>query len=126
MNLRTALLASGVLGGLAWLLRTVLDLAGSTGGLVDVLHWVGLVLLALGLAGLGLDLVGKGVVWLRAIVAVAVPVLVWSILEAIDPGTDPSVVDGIAGLVVAVLAWLELRKAKRARAPKRRAGTRAR
>jgi hypothetical protein len=126
MTLRTLALLAGVLGGLAWAARSVLDLAGSGGGPVDALYWVGLVLLAAGLAALGTDLVSKSAVWLRAIVAVAFPALVWSVLEAFDPGTDPSVVDGLAGLVVGVIAYRELRKARQARRPKRRAGSHAR
>lgn len=126
MTVRTLALLSGVLGGFVWLARTVLDLVGSGSGMLDLAYWVGLVLLAVGLAALGTELVSKGAVWLQAIVAVAFPALVWSVLEAFDPGTDPSVVDGVAGLVVMVLSVREIRAARRARAPKRRAGAHAR
>lgn len=126
MTVRTLALFAGVLGGLVWLARTALDLVGSDSGLLDAAYWAGLVLLAAALAALGIELVNKGAVWLRAIVAVAFPALVWSVLEAFDPGTDPSVVDGLAGLVVLVLCVREIRAARRARAPKRRAGSHAR
>jgi hypothetical protein len=126
MTVRTLALLSGVLGGLVWLARTVLDLTGSTSGLLDTAYWVGLVLLAVALADLGAELVSKSAMWLRAIVAVAFPALVWSVLEAVHPGADPSVVDGLAGLVVLVLSVREVRAARRARRPKRRAGSHAR
>jgi hypothetical protein len=125
MTVRTLALVAGVLGGLVWLARTVLHLVGVDSGLVDVAYWVGLLLLAVALAGFGTDLVSKGAVWLRAIVAVAFPALVWSVLEAVDPGIEPSVVDGLAGLVVLVLSVRQVRAGRRARAPKRRAGSRA-
>ena len=104
MNLRTVTtvtMGAGVLGGLCWLLRLVLDLAGTDdGGLVDVLEWAGFVLVAIALAALGAGLVGKSELWLRAIVAVAFPLLVWSVLEVLRQAGNPAVVDGILGAVV--------------------------
>ena len=67
--------------------------------LLDVLQWVGLVLLAVALAGLGAGLVGRSEVWLQAIVAVAFPLLVWSVLEVLHPAGDPEVIDGVFGVV---------------------------
>ena len=105
MNLRTVTMAAGVLGGGCWLARLVLDVAGTDGsdrgGLLDVLQWAGLVLLGVALAALGAGLVGREL-WLRAVVAVAFPLLVWSVLEVLHPVGNPAVVDGLLG--VAVLA----------------------
>lgn len=104
MDLRLIARWAGLAGGLFWLARLVLDLAGQGGSLLDVLHGVGLVLLAGSLVSTGAGLVSRSATWLRAIVAVAFPLLVWSVLEVLHPAGDPIVIDGIFGLVVAALA----------------------
>lgn len=106
MNLRTAVLLSGVVGGMSWLVRTVLDRVDVGVGLDPALHWVGLLLVATALCGYGAGLVSA--TWLRLVVGVAFPVLVWSVLEVFDPGTDPSLADGALGLVVAAVAVSQL------------------
>lgn len=103
MDLRLIARWAGLVGGLLWVLRWVLDLAGTSGGALDALHWAGVVLLALALAGTGAALVSTSAPWLRAIVAVAYPVLVWSVLEVLHPAASPESVDGAFGLVVVVL-----------------------
>ena len=119
MNLRTVTMGAGVLGGVCWLLRLLLDLAGSDGGVLGVLQWLGLVLLAVALAGLGAGLVGKSELWLQAIVAVAFPLLVWSVLEVLHPAGDPELIDGVFGVVVAVICGRRLLAYREAR-PERR------
>lgn len=104
MDLRLIARWAGLAGGLLWLARFVLDLAGQDGALLDVLHWVGLVLLASWLVSTGAGLVSRSATWLRAIVAVALPLLVWSVLEVLHPAGDPVAIDGVVGLVVAALA----------------------
>ena len=118
MNLRTVTMGAGVLGGVCWLLRLVLDLAGLDGALLGALAWAGLLLLAAGLAGLGAGLVGREP-WLQAIVAVAFPLLVWSVLEVLHPAGDPEVIDGVFGVVVAVICGRRLLAYRSAR-PERR------
>ena len=107
---------AGVLGGLCWLVRGV---AG-----VDALRWPGLVLLALALAGLGAGLVSSSAAWLRAIVAVAFPVLVWSVVEVLHGDGDGRVVDAVAGVIVAACCGFGLVRSRRAR-PARAAGSHA-
>ncbi|MGZ4455603.1 MAG: hypothetical protein ACXVWV_06470 [Nocardioides sp.] len=118
MDLRLIARWAGVAGGLLWLVRWILDLAGTTGTVQGLLHLTGLVLLALALAGTGAALVKTSAPWLRAIVAVAYPVLVWSVLEFLHPATNPEGIDGAFGLVVAVLFAAGLVRARRgARTP---------
>ena len=101
MNLRTVTMGVGVLGGVCWVLRLVLDVAGSgNGAFLDVLEWAGLVMVGVALAALGAGLVGKSELWLRVIVALAFPLLVWSVLEVLRPAGNPAVVDGLLGAVV--------------------------
>jgi len=108
MSLRTVTMLSGVVGGVCWLIRLGLDLAGtSDGALVDVLQWAGLVLLGIALAGIGARLVGREV-WLRAIVAVAFPLLVWSVLEVLHPAGNPAVIDGVLGAVLLAICGRRL------------------
>ncbi len=106
-----ALLArlAGVLGGLCLLVRA--------GAGVDALRWPGLVLLALALAGLGAGLVGRGATWLRVIVAVALPVLVWSVVEVFHGEGEGRVVDAVAGVVVAAVCVAGLVRARRTHEP---------
>lgn len=105
MDLHTLARGSGLVGGLSWLARYALDLTGSgTGAAADALHWIGLVLLAVALVAAGAALVSSSATWLRAIVGVAFPLLVWSVLEVLHPAGDPEAIDGVFGLVVAAVA----------------------
>lgn len=97
MDLRTIARLTGVLGGLCWVVRWVLDLTGTGDGLLDVLQWAGLALLGVSLAGYGAGLVSRSAVWLRVIVAVAFPLLVWSVLEVFRDAGDPVLVDAVVG-----------------------------
>lgn len=118
MELRTAARLSGIAGGGCWLARYVLDAAGSGEGTAsDVLYWVGLALVFLALVGLGTGLVNKGAVWLQAIVAVAFPALVWSVLEAFDPGIAPSLGDAVFGGGLLLLCVQQLVRAGRRKTP---------
>lgn len=98
---------AGVLGGLAWLVRHV--------GGVDALRWPGLVLLAVALAGGGAALVSSSAGWLRVIVALAFPVLVWSVVEVLHDSGDDTLVDALAGTVVAVACVVAMVRPGRAR-----------
>ena len=91
---------AGLLGAVCWVVRAA---AG-----VDALRWPGLVLLALALASLGAGLVSSGATWLRATVAVALPVLVWSVVEVFHGDGDGRVVDAVAGVVVAAVCLVGL------------------
>ena len=101
--LRTLSCLAGIAGGLAWVGRAFV------GEEPTILFWVGVALLALGLAAAGASLVKKGTWWLRLIVAVALPLLVLSIYSAVRPATDPLLLDAVAGGIAALLAvgiWL--------------------
>ena len=123
MLLRTVTVATALLGGLCWVVRMVLALSGTDdGALHDALSWIGLVLLAVATAGFGAGLVSSSASWLRAIVAVAFPLLVWSVLEVLHPAGDPPVVDGIFALLVLALAGAGAKRlrSERAASPTRR------
>lgn len=96
MSLRVAAVAAAVLGGALWIFRWVAD-APST------VHWVGLVLISLSLAPVGASLVGS-VLPLRVVVAVALPVLVASLVELLRPGADAGWYGGVLGVLTVVLA----------------------
>ena len=126
MDPRTYIRAAGLLGGVSWFTRFVLDLNGSgTGTPADVLWWVGLVLLSIALAALGVSLVSRSALWLRVIVGVAFPVLVWSVLEVLHPAGNPEGIDGVFGALVAVVAVFGLLRSRPPRQPSR-AGAHAR
>jgi len=92
MNLRTSSCLAGIAGGLVWVGRAVLDEDRA------IVYWVGGALLLVWLAGVGASLVKKGTWWLRLIVAVALPLLAWSIYAAVRPTMDDTVlVDAVVG-----------------------------
>lgn len=102
MNLRVLAATAGVLGGACWVVRWLADLAGDVPGWADGAHWTGLGLLGVALAGVGAGLVSRSAVWLRVIVAIAFPLLVWSVYSVINGSGDDLRFDGILG-VIAVL-----------------------
>jgi hypothetical protein len=100
MSLRSVATAFALVGGLCWVIRVFSDR--------DVLAWAGFVLLGVALAAAGAALVSSSAAPLRVFVAVAFPLLVWSVLEiAKDAGSDRSVEGafGAAGVVVALVAF---------------------
>lgn len=127
-HLRAPLVAA--LGGGLWVLRWLTggpEVDRSPG---DVLHWLGLVLLALALAVVGAGLVSRSAVALRALVAVALPLLAWSVLEVVRPDGEAHVFDGVVGAVALAAALVviapRLRGAGRTRPRARaRGGTHA-
>lgn len=124
MSLRLLAAVLAVLGGGCWMARW---LAGDPGWGAGA-HVAGLVLLVLSLAAVGARLVSA--VWLRAVVGLALPALVWSVYVVVRGEGDGVVLDGVAGSVAVlwgllVLA-LVLRGRRRARAPRRRGGSHSR
>ena len=111
MDLHTLARAAGLVGGLCWVARLVLHPRGG-GAASGALHVAGLALVAAAVVGAGADLVSTGATWLRAIVAVAFPLLVWSVLEVLHDGADPVTVDGLLGLVVAAVAGVGLARSR--------------
>ncbi|GEP36115.1 hypothetical protein NSZ01_38830 [Nocardioides szechwanensis] len=98
---------AGVLGGLLLVIRHL--------GGVDQLRWPGLVLLTVALAGGGAALVSSSAGWLRVIVAVAFPALVWSVVEVLHDSGGDSLVDALVGAVVALACVVALVRPGRAR-----------
>jgi ammonia channel protein AmtB len=123
MNRRTVVLLAALVGGLSWVGRW---LAGGTGVLPDLLEWVGLVLLAVAVAGLGAGLVSSSALWLQGIVGVAFPLLVWSVIEVLSDSSDGVAVHGVAGVLAILAAVLAWRRQAPDPAPPRRAGAHAR
>lgn len=113
MDLRAIARWAGLVGGLAWLTRYLLDLVSAGQSILSVLYWLGLVLLFAAMASMGAGLVSA--TWLRAIVAVAFPLLVWSVLEVLHPAGNAYAIDGVFGLLAAVIAAVAMAKAPRER-----------
>lgn len=96
MTLRSVATAFGLVGGLCWVVRAFSD--------QEVLGPVGFAMLAIAGAAAGAALVSSSAPPLRVFVAVAFPLLVWSVLEvARDAGTEQSV-DGWFGAAAALVA----------------------
>ncbi|MXG89993.1 hypothetical protein [Nocardioides flavescens] len=92
---------AGILGGLCWLARAVLDGTGAPAPAVDGLYWGGLALLAVALLAIGAGLV-SGIATLRVLVAVCLGVMAWSLLEFLRGQYADARVDAVAGVVVAL------------------------
>ncbi len=119
MDLRTPARWAGLLGGGCWVARMILGAThSSTGALPTVLFWVGAALLAVALGVGGSELAGDGPRWLRALVAVAFPLLVSSVLEFLHPMGDPQRIDGVLALAVVAWAASGLRRLRAERPPR--------
>jgi len=120
---------AGVLGGLCWLARAILDDGDGPTSLINALHWGGLTLLALALLGIGAGLV-TGLPALRVVVAVCLVLLAWAVLEFLHTQYADRGVDGALGLLLALycLAGLLLRRRgadREPRPPRRSSGSHA-
>ena len=103
----------------------VLAVARLLDGSPDGLYWVGVVLVALALAGAGAGLVKSGAGWLRVVVGLAFPALVLSLYSAVRPA-DPEVVDLAAGGVAVVLGLVFIVRTPRSSGHARYHGSHAR
>ncbi|QBR93423.1 hypothetical protein [Nocardioides euryhalodurans] len=102
MNLRVLGLVAGLLGGLCWAVRWGVELAGSSPSWGDTAQLAGLVLIGLALAVVGAGLVSRSALWLRVIVAVAFPLLVWSVYLVVKGDADGVTLDGVLGALAVV------------------------
>jgi len=107
---------AGLLGGLCWLLRWFVD-AGATSGWSGPLHRVGLGLLVVALAAVGAGLVSRSPLWLRVVVAVAFPLLAWSLYSVIRGDGHGVALDGAIGLLAVVCSAAAAATARRTAAP---------
>ncbi|NYD40573.1 hypothetical protein [Nocardioides panaciterrulae] len=113
MDPHTLTRLAGLVGGLCWLARLLLDLAGhGAGAAAGALYWTGSLLVAVALIGAGAALVSSSASWLRAIVGVAFPLLVWSVLGVLHNAGHPQTIDGVAGLLVAGTAAAGLARSR--------------
>jgi hypothetical protein len=105
-DLRRLTQIAGLVGGVVWVLAYFLP---DDGAAETTLLTVGAVLLTIALCGLGLLLVRSDFLALRIFVAIAVPVLVWSVFGIVHQSlSDPELVDGVFGAIVAVVSAVRL------------------
>lgn len=101
--MRALACAAAFMGGACWIARVLL-----TGAAADAAFWVGAVLLAVAVFGLGLQAAPRAPAWLQAIVgvgSVALAVSVWAIVRAeLDSPVVDAVAGGLLALVFVVLA----------------------
>lgn len=113
MDVRALGSVAGVLGGLCWVVPWVAEVGGSTPGWSGALHWAGLGLLAASLAVVGAGLVSSSAPWLRVLVGVAVPLLVWSLYSVLRGGAGALVLDGMIGVLAVGLGAVALATGRR-------------
>jgi DMSO/TMAO reductase YedYZ heme-binding membrane subunit len=92
---------AGVLGGLCWVVRAVLDDGDGPESLINGLHYGGLALLVIALLGIGGGLV-SGLAALRVVVAVCLVALAWAVLEFLHHEYADRGVDGVLGALMAL------------------------
>ena len=98
----------GVLGGLAWVAAAFLW-EGGDDPLELGLFWAGAALATLFLLELGMLLVKRGLLALRAVRGVRLPLLFWMVVAfAATSASDDGIVWGLAGAAVAVFAIVQL------------------
>ena len=103
---------AGLLGGLSWVVRALLDDGGGPAPLVNALHYGGLALLVLALLGIGAGLV-SGLAALRVLVAVCLVALAWAVLEFLHQQYADRSVDGVLGALMAAYCLAGLVAARR-------------
>ena len=107
MSHKTLIRLAGVAGGLCWLAQAAVNGYDAAENAVNALYWGGGVLILVALVGMGAGLV-SGAPWLRLVVGLCVPLLVWSILSILHAEAPDSVVDGGFGLALALICSASL------------------
>ncbi len=107
MSTRSLVRLAGVLGGLCWLGQAAVNQYDAASGVVNALYWGGAALILVALVGLGAGLV-SGAPWLRLVVGLCVPILVWAVLSMLHAETSDNVVDGGFGLALALICAASL------------------
>jgi hypothetical protein len=87
---------AGILGGLCWIGRALLDDGDGPASVIDALHYGGLALLVIALLGIGGGLV-SGLVPLRVLVSVCLVALAWAVLSVLHRQYADRSVDGVLG-----------------------------
>ena len=101
VSLTTLARIAGILGGLCWMGRALLDDGNGPTSVIDGLHYGGLALLVLSLLGIGAGLV-SGLPALRLVVAVCVVALAAAVVSFLHQQYDDRSVDGILGGLMVV------------------------
>jgi len=87
---------AGILGGLCWIGRAILDNGDGPTSVIDGLHYGGLALLVIALLGIGGGLV-SGLVALRLVVAICLVALAAAVVSFLHQQYTDRSVDGILG-----------------------------
>jgi hypothetical protein len=87
---------AGILGGLCWIGRAILDDGNGPTSVIDGLHYGGLALLVIALLGIGGGLV-SGLVALRVFVAICLVALAAAVVSFLHQQYSDRSVDGILG-----------------------------
>ncbi len=105
---------AGILGGLCWIGRAILDDGDGPTSVIDALHYGGLALLVIALLGIGGGLV-SGLMALRVVVAICLVVLAAAVVSFLHEQYADRVVDGILGglMVVYCTVGILVRRARR-------------
>jgi hypothetical protein len=96
VSLTTLARIAGILGGLCWMGRAILDNGDGPASVIDGLHYGGLALLVIALLGIGGGLV-SGLMALRLVVAVCLVALAAAVLSFLHQQYSDRSVDGILG-----------------------------
>ena len=102
MSTTTLARVAGVLGGLCWVGQAAINDYDAASAAANALYWGGAALILVALVGLGAALV-SGAAWLRLVVGLCLPLLVWSILEVLHAEASDDFVDGGFGLALALV-----------------------
>jgi hypothetical protein len=92
---------AGIVGGLCWVARAILDTGDVSANVIDALHYGGLALLVISLLGIGAGLV-SGLVALRVVVALCLVALAWAVVSFLHQQYSDRAVDGILGGLMVV------------------------
>ena len=92
---------AGILGGLCWIGRAILDDGDGPTSVIDGLHYGGLALLVIALLGIGGGLV-SGLVALRVVVAICLVALAAAVLSFLHEQYADRTVDGVLGGLMVV------------------------
>jgi uncharacterized membrane protein YfcA len=98
---------AGILGGLCWIGRALLDDGDGPTSLIDGLHYAGLALLVIALLGIGAGLV-SGLVALRVVVALCLVALAAAVVSFLHQQYSDRAVDGILGGLMVVYCVIGL------------------
>jgi uncharacterized membrane protein AbrB (regulator of aidB expression) len=91
---------AGIVGGLGWVARAVLDTGDGPSGAIHALHYAGLALLVIALLGIGAGLV-SGLLALRVVVAICLLALAWAVVSFLHTQYSDRLADGVLGGLMA-------------------------